>query len=72
MKQADYITVKVIYLIAYNRSTALAGASNTDTKQLWGLLKRTGNWGINMQTVSNIDSNQIKDYFASIATDPDY
>ena len=26
----------------------------------------------NKQTVSNIDSNQINDYFANIATDPDY
>ena len=42
MEQADYIAVKANRLIAHNRSTALAGASNTDTKQLWGLLKRTG------------------------------
>ena len=64
------IAVNVNRLIAHNRSTALAGASNTDTKQLWGLLKRTGNWGTNKQTVSNIDSNQISDYFTNIATDP--
>ena len=72
MEQADYIAVKVNRLIAHNRSTTLAGASNTDTKQLWGLLKHTGNWGANKQTVSNIDPNQINDYFANIATDPDY
>ena len=44
MEQADYIAVKINRLMAHNRRTALAGASNTDTKQLWGLLKRTGNW----------------------------
>ena len=72
MEQPDYIAVKVNRLIAHNRSTALAGASNADTKQLWGLLKRTGNCGANTQTVSNIDPNQINDYFANTATDPDY
>ena len=72
MEQADYIAVKVNRLIVHNRSTALAGTSNTDTKQLWGLLKHTGNWGANKQIVSNIDPNQINDYFANIATDPDY
>ena len=59
-------------VIAHNKSTALAGASNIDIKQLWGLLKHSDNWGANKQTVSNIGSNQINDYFANIATDPDY
>ena len=39
---------------------------------LWSLLKRTGNWGANKQTISNIDLNQINDYFANIATELDY
>ena len=56
----------------HNRSSALAGATNIDTKQLWGLFKHTGNWGANKQTVSNIDPTQINDYFANIAADPDY
>ena len=72
IKQADYIAVMVNRLIAHNRSTALAGASNTNTKRLWSLLKRTGNWDANMQTVFNTDPNQINDYFANISTDPDY
>ena len=55
MEQADYIAVKVNRLIARNRSKALVDASNTDTKRLWGLLKRTGNWSENKKTVSNID-----------------
>ena len=68
------IAVKVNRLIieAHNRSTALAGVSNTDIKQLWGLLKRTGNWGANKQTVFNIDPNQINDYFAKLAPYSDY
>ena len=49
-----HIAVKVNRLLAYNRSTALAGASNTDTKRLWGLLKRTGNWCANRRMVYNI------------------
>ena len=72
MKQADYIAVTVNRLIAHNRSRALAGANDTDTKQFWCLLERTGNWGANKQIVSNIDRNQINDYFANIATHPDY
>ena len=72
MEQADHIALNVNRLIAHNRSIALAGASNTDTRQLWSLLKRTGNWGANKQTISNIDLNQIDDYFANIATDPVY
>ena len=72
MEQADCIKVKVNCLIVHNRSTALAGASHTDTKQLWGLLMRSGNWGAIKHTVSNTDPNQINDYFANIATDPDY
>ena len=70
MEQADHIALKVNRLIAHNRSIALAGASNTDTRQLWSLLKRIGNWGANKQTISNIDLNQINDYFANIAIDP--
>ena len=70
IEQADYIAVN--RLIVHNRSTALAGASNTDTKQLWGFFKRTGYWGANKQTVSNIHSNQINDYFVNISTDTDY
>ena len=34
MKQAHYVTVKFNCLIAHNRSTALAGASDIDTKRL--------------------------------------
>ena len=44
MKQTDYIAVKVNRQVARERSTALAGVSDTDTKQLWSLLRRTGNW----------------------------
>ena len=72
MEQADYIAVTVNRLIVHNRSRALAGTSNTDTKQFWGLLKRTDNWGANKPTVANIEPNQINGYFASRATDPEY
>ena len=72
IEEADYIAVKVNPLIAHNRSTALAGSSNADAKQLCGLLKRTGTLGANKQTVFNIYPNQINDYFANIATDHDY
>ena len=44
-EQADNIDVKINKLIAHNRSTALAGDSNKDTKQLWAMLKQTRNWG---------------------------
>ena len=44
-EHADHIAQKVNRLIAHSRSIALAGASNTDTRQLLSLLKRTGNWG---------------------------
>ena len=57
MQEADHITVKVNRQVARDRSTALAGASDADTKRLRGLLRRTGNWGVNKQTVSNIDLN---------------
>ena len=50
----------------------MPGASDADTKRLWSLLRHTGNWGVNKQTVSHIDPNQINDCFANIATDPDY
>ena len=32
----------------------------------------TGNWGANRQTISNIDQNQINNYFANVAIDHDY
>ena len=71
-EQADCIAVKINRLIVQNRSTALAGANNKDTKQLWALLRKTGNWGTNKQSLSNIDVNVINDFFANIATDPNY
>ena len=46
IEQADYTAVNINRLIARNRSTALAGAKNNDTKQLWAMLKQTGNWGV--------------------------
>ena len=66
------MAVKINRLIARYRSTALAGANNKDTKQLWALLRKTGKWGVNKQSVSNIDINVINDFFANIATDPNY
>ena len=57
MEQADYIAVKVNRIIARSRSSALAGSSDTDTNRLCGLLRRTGNWGVNKQTVAHIDPN---------------
>ena len=64
------IAVKINRLIARYRSTALAGANNKDTQQLWALLRKTGNWGVNKQSVSNIDVNVINDFFANIVTEP--
>ena len=71
-EQADCIAVKINRLIARNRSTALAGANNKDTKQLWTLLRKTGNWDVNKQSIANIDVNVINDFFANLATDPNY
>ena len=51
IEHADCISVKINRLIAKNRSTALADA---DTKQLWAMLKKTGNWGAQKQTVTNL------------------
>ena len=50
IEQSDYTAVNINRLIARNRSTALAGAKNNDTKQLWVMLKQTGNWGTKRQT----------------------
>lgn len=69
IEQADHLAGKIHWLVAGNRSAALADAKNTVTKQLWALLKETG---IKKQTVTDIDPNQINDYFASLATDPNY
>ena len=44
IEQADYTAFNINRLIARSRSTALAGAKNNDTKQLWAMLKQTGNW----------------------------
>ena len=72
IEHADCIAVKINRLLANNRSTVLAGADNADTKQLWTLLKKTGNWGAQKQNVTNLDPDHINDYFASIATDQNY
>ena len=53
-EQADHIALKVNRLIAHNKSIALAGASNTDTRQPRSLLKCTGNLGANKQTISKL------------------
>ena len=67
------IAVKINREMARNRSTVLAGASDTDIKRLWSLLRRTGISSVNKQTVSNINPKYpINDYVADIATDPDY
>ena len=66
------MAVKINRIIARNRSTQLADANNKDNKQLWALLRKTGNWGVNKQSVYNIDVNVINDFFANIATDPNY
>ena len=63
---------KINRLIAKNRSTALAGASNANTKQLWAMLKETGNWDAQKQTVTNLDPDQVNDYFVGIATNSNY
>ena len=36
------------------------------------MLRKTGNWDANKQSVSNIDVKVINDFFANIATDPNY
>ena len=71
-EQNDIIAVKINKLIARNRSSALAAASNKDTRQLWALLKKTGNWGDKKQSIPNDDPNLINDHFASIASDSSY
>ena len=72
IEHACCISVKINRLIAKNRSTALAGASNADTKQLWAILKKTGNGSAQKQTVTNLDPDQVNDYFVGIATDSNY
>ena len=75
MEEADHVAVKVNRQVARDRSTALAGTSDADTKRLCGLSRRTGNWNVNQQTISNIELNYIKDYFGvftNIATNPEY
>ena len=71
-EQADIIAVKINKLIARNRSSALAAASNKDTRQLWALLKQTRNWGDKKLSIPNGDQNLINDHFASIASDSSY
>ena len=62
----------LIELLHVNEVLPLTSAKNNDTKQLWAMLKQTGNWGAKRQTVSGIDINHINDYFADIATDTKY
>ena len=47
-------------------------ASNKDTKQLWAMLKQTGNWGDKKQLIPNGVPNLINDHFAGIASDSRY
>ena len=72
MSKQNCIALKINRLIVQNRSTALASANDKDTKELWALLRKTGNWCVNKQSVSNIDDNVINEFFANIATDPNY
>ena len=53
-------------------TAVLVSVNRKDTKQLWVLLKQTGNWSAKKQTLTNFDTHQINDYFHSIATDPNY
>ena len=72
-EQANHIALEINKLIAHNRSTARAGAEDTDTKQLWALLKQTGNWDSSEQAgLHRSDPNEINDFFADIASDPNY
>ena len=54
------------------RSIALSGAKDTDTRQLWALLRQTGNWSTSKQTLPDSDLDEINDAFTRIATDPNY
>ena len=62
--QADIIAAKISKLIGRNRSSALAAASSKDTRQLWALLKKTGNWDDKKQSKPNGDPNLISNDFA--------
>ena len=36
------------------------------------MLKKTGNWSAQKQTVTNLDPDHVNDYFVGIATDSNY
>ena len=72
MEQADGIAVKINKIIQRNTSTTLSGAKDTDTQQLWALLRHTGNWGTCKQTLPDSNPDEINDVFTRIATDPNY
>ena len=36
------------------------------------MLKKTGNWGAQKQTVTKLDPDQVNDYFVGIATNSNY
>jgi len=65
-------------MIADGRSKLLSKASASDTKQLWQLLRNTGNWS-NRASNNNVDcsglalkADDLNAYFAQVATDPHY
>ena len=71
--EADNIACKINDLIACTRSQGLSGASTTDTMRLWFLLKNTGNWGKRKDKFDcDVDDDRLNEYFAGIATDPNY
>jgi len=72
------VTKQIGKMIAESRSKLLSKASASDTKQLWQLLRNTGNWS-NPAPNNNADcsglaltADDLNAYFAEVATDPHY
>ena len=54
---------------ATTTSNVLSSANNSNTAQLWNLLKTTNNWGSKNKSRNDLDPDEINDYFAGVATD---
>ena len=67
-----YLAVPINRLISQERSNVLSNANNSNTAQLWSLLKTTKNWGNKNKFINDLDPYDINDYFASVTTDTAY
>jgi hypothetical protein len=70
--QANEISDKVGKLIAKNRSKALSKVTNQDTRKLWSAVNTNGRRGGKPSCTIPFQANELNEYFAKIATDPNY